>query len=342
MPFYNHISPRLVFLSTSFLCILLLTIPAYAENHLSLHANAGATWQSWDSGLENATIKVETESMRALRLEGRLSWRGRTLISLAHSRSLQDSATQQEILAASGEQSNSLEETLGIVDLLAWVAGGEAARNGELSFLHRLAGVRVSYTHDLHFGNTVSPGDFYHLGFSGEENAVLYQFGDQLAFRTLFRDLRVMTPVWFDPLYLGSVIRVGYFRSQWEKVSSTPGHILDGDPVVQDTRRDTSGLTLSYDNSLDWPGVGWGLSLDLGLFGTGLERPEVIDEQYEPTYSALRAEIRWNLGHDDGRSGLAASLGAAIDVRQWKQGGYPLDRDLLTKVFARLGFDLAL
>ena len=336
------LSFRKILTTASATIFLMLAPPVHAESHFTLHTTAGLSWQSWSSGLENATVQVETESLRAMQLEGRLSWRGRTLFSLAHARSLTDSPEQDQMLISSGEQNNSLQETLGILDLLAWVAGAEQARRSDLSALNRLLGLRISYTHDLHHGRTASFSDFTYLGFSGKENAVVFENGEQLAFRTLFRDLRVLTPVWYDPIYPGVVLRVGYFRSRWEKVSSMPDHFLNGLPVVQDTRRDTSGLNITYDNSLDWPGIGWAASVDVGLLGTGLTTPVNGDDEYKPTYSAFRGEIRWNLGRDDGGNGLAAAFGFMFEWRMWRQSSYPIDKDYLAQVFGRVGFDLAL
>ena len=344
MAIYKFVSSCLISLLASLLTVLVLVVPVQAEGEFTLHSSAGTSWQNWSSGLSTAPVKFETESLQALRLKGRLSWRGRTLLSLAHGRTLNGSAAQEQMLITSGEQSNSLQETLGVLDLLAWVAGGERARNGEMSILHRLLGLQFSYTHNLHYGRTASADDFAYLDFSGWENAVLFENGEQLPFRTLFRDLRILTPVWYDPLYPGAVVRVGYFRSRWEKISSAQDLYLNGDPVVQETRRDTGGLTLSYDNSLDWPGIGWGMSVDAGLLGTGLTSPgsDNLDEENSPNYSAFRGEIRWNLGRDDGRGGLAASLGAVFEWRSWYRGRSPVDRDLLTQIFGRVGFDLPL
>jgi len=341
---YKVIYSCFVIALASILTTLVLVAPTYAGGDFTLHTLAGTSWQKWSSGLDKNPVKVETESLSALRLEERLSWRGRTLLSLAHNRSLNGSVAQEQMLELSGEQKSSLQETLGVLDLLAFVAGGEKASNGEMSFLHRMLGLRISYTHNLHHGRTSSVDNFAYLDFSGWDNIVLFADGAQLPFRTLFRDLRILTPVWYDPIYPGAVVRIGYFRSRWEKIAPAWNITLDGTPVIQDTRRDTGGLTLSYDNSLDWPGVGWGVSLDAGLLGTGMSTPEsnVPAEDSNPTYSAVRAEIRWNFGSDDGRNGLAASLGAVFEWRSWQNNGNPIDRDLLTRIFGRVGFDLVL
>lgn len=331
---------RLVVVLVGSMIVLVPGSPACAESGFVLHATTGLSWQDWSSGFRNAPVPMESESLRALQLKGRLSWRGRTLFSLAHTRALDDSSQQEQMLASSGRQKNSLEETLGILDLLAWVAGMEQVRSSGMGTLNRLLGLRVSYTHDLHHGRTASFSDFTYLDFSGIENAIVFENGEQLAFRTLFRDLRILTPVWYDPIYPGAVMRVGYFRSRWEKVTSMRDHYLNGLPVVQDTRRDTSGLSISYDNSLDWPGVGWGGSVDVGLFGTGLTTPGNDGDEYKPTYSAFRGEIRWNLGRDDGQAGLAATFGLKLEWRAWQQSGFPIDQDYLAQVFGRVGFDL--
>ncbi len=338
--------------SSLFYTLFLLTFgpPVWAEEVVlpsdirafSLHATGGVTRQSWDSGLQRAAVEVETESLEVFRVEGRLAFQGRTLLSLAHSRSLSGTWHQQQMLAASWEKQSSLTETLGVLDLLAWVAGSEKGLSGELDFLDRLLGLRFTYTNDLHYGRTASQSDFVYVDFTGLDNAQIFRDGQQLGFRTTFRDLRIQVPVLFDRLYPGAVTRVGFFRSRWEKLASLPEDYLDGYPVVQDTRRDISGLNVSYDNSLDWPGIGWGLSLDLGLLGTGLTIAEDRDEDSKPTYSAFTGELRWNFGYGVGRSGLAATVGTSLQWRGWKQDGQDLDRDFLVRVFGRVGFDLVL
>ncbi len=212
---YKVVYSSFVIVLASILTTLVLAAPTQAGGDFTLHTLAGASWQNWSSGLDKDPVKVETESLSALRLEERLSWRGRILLSLAHGRTLNGSIAQEQMLELSGDQKSSLQETLGVLDLLALVAGGEKASNGEMSFLYRMLGLRISYTHNLHHGRTASVDNFAYLDFSGWDNIVLFEDGAQLPFRTLFRDLRIMTPVWYDPLYPGAVVRIGYLRSRW-------------------------------------------------------------------------------------------------------------------------------
>ena len=154
------------------------------------------------------------------------------------------------------------------------------------------------------------------------------------------------TPVWFDPIYAGAVIRVGYFQSRWEKVAAVPDGTYEGDPLLQDTQLDTGGLTVNFDARLEQPGIGWTVGFDVGFLGSGLSGPVLLtdpaDEESRFQYGAARFEIRWNLADRGNRGGLAASFGAGFEYRDWEYRGTDVDRDILTRFFGRVGFDLVL
>ena len=331
---------------TTLLTLLVVIPPVRAAGPVSLHASAGASMHGWDSGLGRSSVRLETEPLKALRLEGALGWQGRPLLKLEHARTLTDSPAQQEMLEASGARSMALTETLGYLDLLAMVIGSDRFRNGELNYLERLLGLKVEYSQDLYHAGTASTDDFAYVGFAEPDVVKSFKFGEQLSFKTTFRDLRVSTPVWFDPIYAGAVVRVGYFQSRWEKVAEVPDATYDGQPLLQDTRLDTGGLTISYDNRLEWPGIGWTVGLDLGFLGSGLTSPvplvDPADEDANFSYGAVRGELRWNLSDGGHRGGLAATLGAGFELRGWDYHGRKVDRDLLTRIFGRVGFDLVL
>jgi hypothetical protein len=92
--------------------------------------------------------------------------------------------------------------------------------------------------------------------------------------------------------------------------------------------------------------VGWAVGVDFGFLGPGLTSPlpvtDPAQEIVHVTYGAIRGELRWNLVDHGRRGGLAATLGAGFELRGWDQQDRDLDRDLLTRIFGRLGFDLVL
>lgn len=326
--------------------VCLVAACGLAQGPVSLHASVGASVHGWDSGMGRSAVVVETEPLKALRLEGALGWRGRPLLKFEHAQTLEDSPLQEEMLAASRSGSTTLTETLGYLDLLAMIVGSERFLSGDLPYFQRLLGLKIVYSQDLYHAATASPEDFAYVSFRAPEEVKAFEDGDQLGFKTTFRDLRISTPVWFDPVYAGAVIRVGYFQSRWEKVAEVPYGTYGGDPLLQDTRLDTAGLTVSYDNRLEWPGLGWIVGLDLGFLGSGVSSPVPLadpgDDEAEFSYGAVRAELRWNLVDGGARGGLAATFGAGFELRGWDLRGQDIDRDLLTRIFGRVGFDLAL
>ena len=331
---------------TALLTLLAVIPTAGAAGPVSLHASAGVSVHGWDSGLGNNPVRVETEPLQALRLDGALGWRGRRLLKLEYARTLTDSPEQQEMLEASGTQSANLTETLGYLDLLAVIVGSERYRAGELNYLERLLGLKFEYSQNLYHAGTASTTDFAYVGFGDPDQVKSFKDGEQLGFKTTFRDLRVTAPVWFDPIYVGAVLRMGYFQSRWEKVAGVPGGTYGGDPLLQDTRLDTGGLTVDFDSRLEQPGIGWAVGFDLGFLGSGLSGPVRLthpeDEEARFQYGAARCEFRWNLEEGGSRGGLAATFGASFEYRDWEYNGTDVDRDILTRIFGRVGFDLAL
>jgi len=337
-------SHRTLTIALVFVCLTLATAPALAQRPLSLHASIGASMHGWQSGLGRTPVRLETEALKAWRFEGRIGWRDRTLLSLQHAQSMTDSPAQREMLAASGEQTTALTRTLGYLDLLTMIVGSNRYRDGDMGYLERLLGLRIEYSQDLFHAGTASSIDFAYVSFSDPDNFKEFKDGEQLGFKTTFRDLRVSAPVWFDPIYAGAVVRVGYFRSRWEKVAEVSEGPFGGLPLLQDTRLDTDGLTVSYENRLEWPGLGWALGADLGVMGRDLVSPLPVTagagNDTVIRYGAIRGELRLNLAAGRGRGGLAATVGAGFELRGWDLSHRDLDRDLLTRVFGRVGFDL--
>lgn len=96
--------------------------PARAERSFALQGTAGVSLRQWWPGTSEDVIRLETEGLQAFRLDGRLTWRERLLPKLQHARTLDGSPSQQEMLAAGGEQGSALTATLGYLDLLAAAA----------------------------------------------------------------------------------------------------------------------------------------------------------------------------------------------------------------------------
>jgi hypothetical protein len=327
--------------------ISLACAPAAAERPLSLRASAGASLHGWQPGAPEDVVRFDTEGLQALRLEASLNYRGRPLLGLQHSRSLRDTPRQEELLAAVGDRANGLTEVMGYVDLLALLAGNDRYRDGAPTFWRLLGAVRIVYYEDVYHVRTVAPDSFWYNGFdppADPEDAIISD-GEQLGFKTTFRDIRVLAPVWYDPLYDGAVARIGAFSSRWEKASQVEGVDYRGLPVVQDLRLETIGFTIAYENRLEHDGVGFALAMDLGLGGKGVESPRgavrTEPEEGEATYNGLRGELRWNF-RIGGRQGVATTLGGRFDLRTWRWSQERVERDILGQVFARVGFDLAL
>ena len=108
-----------------------------------------------------------------------------------------------------------------------------------------------------------------------DKHAVDFLAGEPLNFKTEFSDLHFMVPVIHDVNDQDReiVLRFGYFRSRWEKPSESVYATLEDDPIIQDTRLDTQGISGSYEDGLFDPGWGWRIDSDWGILGAELTSP---------------------------------------------------------------------
>jgi len=311
--------------------------PASRENlaRYALRLGLGASTQGWSPGVPERVVEYQTEGLQAWRVTAALSVDSRTLIGVGISRPFRRTMAQKEMLAVNTESRALVEEQLGYLDLLSWLAATPRLRAGEDSWLDRILGARIVVRRDLYHGRTVSLTDFTYLrgnaaiaaGTIDPEHPDLVEFkaGANLDFRTTFRDLRVLFPVWFALGARSNYLHFGYFQSRWEKPAEHPVATLKEDPVLQDVALRAAGLTLSWEQGLRDPGLGFRCGLDFAAFERRIDAPlgyeYFIRDEDRIRYFALRLEVRLNFAAGDETSAVQAACGARVDGRQWSVRG---------------------
>ena len=337
---------------------------------ISLQLFAGVSRHSWNPGLSGNFLEFETEGLQALRAGLGIAWHGRPLFRLQYAGTLKSTSRQQEMLAASRDETSTVQEMLGFLDLLSILMTTQRYQMGQIPFLERLLAVKLIYFEDLYHARTVSTQPFVYFPFGsgvdlstdpGEAYGfVEYDAGQILSFKTSFRDFHIMLPVWVDAENRRLTAHLGYFRSRWQKVAENVDFLLEDDPILQDSRFDTQGLSLMIEDDLTHGGFGWSAGGDWGLFDSTLESPISYSDRIAANeaiyYFAWRLEARVNFTSATRRHGFGASLGARVESRFWSvyrgveqangdveiELAKKLDKDVLYRIYGSVSFDLGL
>jgi len=347
-----------------------LAAPVSNQSRISLQPFAGISFHGWNPGLSGNILEFDTEGLQALRAGVGIAWYGRPLLRLQYAGTLKSTPQQQEMLEASREETSTVQEMLGFLDLLSILLATPRYQAGEVPILERLLAVKLIYFEDLYYARTVSSRPFVYFPFgSGVDLStdpgvaygfVEYEAGQVLSFKTHFRDFHIMLPVWVDAENHRRTAHFGYFRSRWEKIAENVDYLLEDDPILQDTRFDTQGLSFNIEDDLTQRGFGWLAGGDGGLFDSTLESPisysERIAENESILYFAWRVEARVNFASATRHHGVGASLGARIESRFWSvyrgteqadgdvkiERVKKLDKDILYRIYGSVSFSLGL
>jgi hypothetical protein len=338
---------------------------------LAVDAAMGMANHHWSPGFGDNVIEFETEGLQAWWVEASLRVGVQPVLTLRMDRPFHDTPEQQAMLQAAVDDQSGFEEFAGLLDLMPITRRHLHDTGGWAGVWRSLLSVRVTYKRRLFFGETATAEDFAYFpmdAFVTSEGGqgVAYGYedfaaGQALTFRTLFRDLHVLAPLRRHETASGriNVLHAGYFRSRWEKPSEYVYATLEGDPIIQDTRLDASGIALAFESNLHDRGWGWRVGADWALLDNTLTTPlsnEAYLEQDESIdYLSFLADLRYTAAWDVGPASLWATAGARGQSRHWDvwkavRGSNgevidsdpvrKLDRDILYQFYAVAGLRL--
>ena len=307
--------------------------PAKPSANISLELVAGMIQNFWEPGLGDNLVDFDTEGLSAWWAAAQLQISGQPVFSVRYDRPFQTSPQQEEMLRAALHQETGFEEFVAFLDLLPITSRFMEKRPGLAAVFRALASSRLIYSRNLFFGHTSSNVDFAYFPMDAVidrsvdppvvDGYVEFMANEPLNFKTEFRDIHFMVPVIHQVNDQGreKVLRFGYFRSRWEKPSESVYATLNGDPIIQDTRLDTEGISGSYEDGLFDPGWGWRVDSDWGILGAELTSPVDNDfylkDDEEIDYISFSGEVRFNALLLGSSPSIWATIGARGEFRYW-------------------------
>ncbi len=308
-----------------------------SSNHpsakVSLELVGGMIQNYWEPGLSSNLVDFEAEGLTAWWAAAQIQISGQPVFSVRYDRPFQSTPEQEEMLRVALHQETGFEEFVAFLDLLPITSRFMEKRPGFAAVIRALASTRLIYSRNLFFGHTSSNVDFAYLPMDVDIDRSVdpplvngyyeFQAHEPLNFKTEFSDFHVMVPVVHkvNQKNQESVLRIGYFRSRWEKPSESVYATLEDDPIIQDTRLDTEGISGSYEDGLFDPGWGWRVDSDWGILGAELTSPvdneAYLKEDEGITYISFSGELRWNVQLLQGSPSLWATIGARGQFRHW-------------------------
>lgn len=332
---------------------------------IHLELAGGMIQHFWEPGLSDKLVGFDTEGLRAWWAELGLRIGGLPVVLLHADRPFKPTPRQEEMLRAAQHRESGYEQYAAFLDLLPVTSRLMDKKPGFAAVLRALASVRLIYSRNLFFGQTASDVDFAYFPQDViidrtqdppvVDGHVEFKAGEPLEFKTEFQDFHVMIPVFHDrnPKNQEKVLRFGFFHSRWEKPMESVYASFEGDPILQDTRLDTQGISGSYEQGLFDPGLGLRVDSDWGILGSkltsALDHEDYLREDEGIDYLSFSGEIRLNVQLLPESTALWATLGARAQLRYWgvwravrnSEGEVVdtkpvrhLDRDKLYQVFA--------
>ena len=339
----------------------------------------GSFWKPFETEDEKSNVvEYKAEALNIGRIVGEVGYKDKPLITVVYARPFTSSDKVDEMFEASSSQSHGLEKFSGGVKLDPIVDFFLPGSKGAARYIVKhLLSIRFRYTRELFWGNARVKQEALYIPLSASVSyaehtitgAVVLNPEHSLAFKEDFTDTEISIPVYtvdipirfnvgkFTTFKISPhQVRLGYFDSDWERVSDSDGAILiNGRPIIYEGRYRSKGAVVSVETvDVGSPGVNidfafrWGVDNSLQ---TALNWPMFFEGPVRETSVAIQVGAWYNLYFGAERNdGPFLSFGVAWSKRvmnleresenekEVTTTRFLHDVDHVTKVFVTLGY----
>jgi len=280
-------------------------------------------------------VDYETEGLSLYRVNGDLKVWDHSLINFYYEQPFNPSENQKEILRVNKSQTTGSEKyAVGLA--LDPIARRYFSDRRILNLiLRRVVSIKIKQTREIFWGNAKANQNsiFVPLGTSIDYqnltilNGIPISAGDTLAFRTVFSDQEISMALWYLKFkkfnIAESALRVGYYRSKWERMSDARLSTLSSNPVIYEAKFRSQGILVSLESDdVGEPGLNYDVIAKWGTknsLDSAIEWERIFGEDIRVQTNLVEFGVWYNFYvNKKTREGLSLSAGGTMDLRDTK------------------------